>query len=293
MSFDLYLYRSEGKNPLTEPEIDNVLSTIDGLEKAGSGWDYIDENDDLVFQLDFPDSGLIDHYNVASAGPAISFSCGWGSPDDLMKETIKTVAFVAERLDLEIYDSQISVSTHSETAIFDSWKAANLKVNDNFAVGKVIPQNQYRMPKSRMEYWKLYESSKPELQAQWETVDVFIPSPMLAVRKGETEAVSLAVWPNFIRTILPEVDYLIIDRKKRGLFGLAVGTEKVCISFSEVQRVMGTDFESIASPLNYYVYRKTSPRADAVKAIERLSGIPLSSFGKIPPQLIDIAVEVY
>jgi len=115
----------------------------------------------------------------------------------------------------------------------------------------------WRVPKERLEAIWRWNFDKPKVQDSFRE-DIFVPRVFFMIVAGR--AASVAVWPDAISELIPEVDYLIIGRDQlapRPFFG-ARTKDQIILPFDDFRSALEP---YVTSDYSLRAYKLPSPKA--------------------------------
>jgi hypothetical protein len=119
------------------------------------------------------------------------------------------------------------------------------------------PEKVWRVPKERLEEIWRWNFHKPKVQDSFRE-DIFVPRVFFMIVAGQVA--SVAVWPDAISELIPQVDYLTIRRDQlapKPFFGPRT-TDQIILPFDEFRSALEP---YVTSAYSLRAYKLPSPKA--------------------------------
>jgi hypothetical protein len=233
MSYDLYF---------TKPRIsiDQFDSHFAGnpLYKLTSGEAfYRNIETGVYFIFRYASSNSADDEETACAA---TFNLHYYRPHYFALEAVSEVTRFVERFNFSIHDSQMEGmddGPYSPGGFVRGWNYGNEFGYSAILRGEERPHQVWSLPTRRLEsIWRWNYLRKKHQEALSD--DVFVPRIFFMIIEGAVAAV--AVWPDAISELVPEVDFLFVGRAKlapKNLFRSQMKDECI-IPFAEARGVL-------------------------------------------------------
>lgn len=143
--------------------------------------------------------------------------------------------------------------------------------------GQIIPF----LPRERLLYWFNYTSNLPTIRKRFESSPVAVPALKILQFKNTTRAVTAFQWTRGRATLLPQADYVIVERAwhppekvLRGGVHLPGKRERIEIGLaplSEVMDIVSLYAKGYSEPVSFLVYRVPLTPPEVRDSIRKLS----------------------
>jgi hypothetical protein len=182
-----------------------------------------------------------------------------------------------------------------------------LRANDQEAIEELSKENNlYYAERNKMLYWWRYTAEKRKLEISMKEKEVAVPEMKLCAIDGQPEAVTVCDWPGMVKTILPVVDYVYIERRAKAdarrqsrsgprISSRLTATRKIergMANFNEVVRAIRNVAKQVEKPLPYMVYSREHTLPAVRRAIEGLVLVRPGDFKVLTPDdIVDVHPE--
>jgi len=195
---------------------------------------------------------------------AVTFNINFFRPHVFALEAEPELSAFVHHFDLLVSDPQnngMGEGEYSRRGFLDGWNAGN-----EFAYQAVLRGQQpeyFTMPSPKIRYCWQWNLIRPELEAQYAQLDVFVPRIFLLSTGGR--ASTAVVWGDGVAIALPDVDYLIMPRQEFAPFN-RVKTEgdEVFLRFEAAESILA-DYPSNERPLPHRLLDYDTPPAKIVR----------------------------
>lgn len=130
-------------------------------------------------------------------------------------EAMRVVAVIMKDLDLlAACSSHVSGTPEPPKRLaYDELVALWMNANEQETTeARARRDDFYYAEGNKLLYWWRYTTEAAKLEASMEDSDIAVPQIMFYAKKGSDKVVTICEWPNFRRTILPIVDYVLLER---------------------------------------------------------------------------------
>lgn len=229
---------------------------------------YENQDTGVYFLIDYNQPGSEDTDAIASTASA---SINYYRPSFFGLEVAEEISAMVNHFGFSIHDPQnegMGDGPFSEAGFLRAWNHGNEFGYSAILRGEKSPKAVWSLPGERLEKIWRWNYKKAEVQ-ELLTEDCFVPRIFMMIIAAKP--VSVAVWPDAISELIPEVDYLFIGRDvlaPKKLFG-SRQKDHVLVPFAEFRN----DFEPYAT-LDYILkaYKLPAPQVP-VKLQERVRGL--------------------
>nr|WP_321454029.1 hypothetical protein [uncultured Carboxylicivirga sp.] len=220
MSYDLYFYKQKDCKT-TESDIRSYLSvTFQNTENSDQFW-YENKETGVYFSFDYdkpePDDEAIEGLEEFD-NTNWMFNINFLRPQFFGLEAFPVVEKFINDLNLIVFNPQVGGSEnpakYSYKDLFDNWN--NINAGHSAEYFKEYELFYLDLDKSN----KSWEFNQNRLALQDKLGEMTFVPGIFYFKERKTGVIStLCVWPEHISTIIPEVDYFIIQKKIKKLFG--------------------------------------------------------------------------
>jgi hypothetical protein len=121
-------------------------------------------------------------------------------------------------------------------------------------------------PRERLDYYWQYMGHREELTDRYGEQGIAVPEiDLLWPTKGGS-TILVCTWTNLARTVLPEVDYVLVQRHIRRLGGLITRDEEGFVGLGDLRQWMGEHLKPHQEPMPHLVYEEEEAPADLAEA---------------------------
>lgn len=223
MSYDLYFYKRQNQQ-ISESDISNYLTNNLCLaNEQGNQWFYENDDTEVYFSFDInepeTDPETIELEIVLDFDyTRFSFNLNFLRPDFFGQEAFLFVDQMISDLGLHVVNPQsttdeVSPAQPEEGELYRNWSEINARHSAHFY--EELELNYYPLPASNA-VWK-HNFNKRQKQDELGE-EYFVPKVMVLQTSADKRIVTLAVWPEGLPILVPQVDYYLLVKKYRKLF---------------------------------------------------------------------------
>jgi hypothetical protein len=245
MSYDLYFIKPRVSNE----QFMAYFRTRPNYEVSARQCVYQNKDTGVYF--------LIDHNTTDSTA---SLSLNYYRPHTFGLEAVGEIAAFIEYFGFSIFDPQnegMGDGPFSKDGFLKAWNHGN-----EFGYSAILgsdkrPEKVWRAPKERLEEIWRWNFHKPKVQDSFRE-DIFVPRVFFMIVAGQVA--SVAVWPDAISELIPQVDYLTIGRDQlapKPFFGPRT-TDQIILPFDEFRSALEP---YVTSAYSLRAYKLPSPKA--------------------------------
>lgn len=219
MSYDLYFYKHKDCKT-TDSDIRNYLGErFQNTENADQFW-YENEETGVYFSFEYNKPDLDDEPLEGFEGfdnTNWMFNINFLRPQFFGLEAFPFVGGLINDLDLIVLNPQVggddTLAKYSDKDLFENWSHINARHSSDFF--KEYELYYLDLDKSN----KSWEFNLNRLALQEKLGEMTFVPGIFYFKEHKTGLIStLCVWPEHISTIIPQVDYFIIQKKIKKLF---------------------------------------------------------------------------
>jgi hypothetical protein len=247
MSYNLYFYK-ETKNTLTEERAAEILNEIMpfNISDDPRQWDYENPATGVHFMIDWNKADSSDsekEIQISSEFQNLNFnlSVNYFRPAYFGYEIFSFIDLFVTRLDARIINPQDEEDPeqpkiYSRDHILKQWN----RINDMFILGDPGEEKFNFMPleKSNDFWWYQFHRNEMEMKI---TEDLYVPGILLLKNNDDGLLYTACVWTMHIPTVLPLVDYVIIQKKYTKISGDI--EETGIVKYEEIIKRFGSYFD--------------------------------------------------
>jgi hypothetical protein len=220
MSYDLYFYKHRDCKT-TDSDIRSYLGErFQNTENTDQFW-YENEETGVYFSFEYNKPDLDDETLEGFEGfdnTNWMFNINFLRPQFFGLEAFPYVGGLINDLDLIVLNPQVggdeTLAKYSDKDLFENWSNINARHSSDFF--KEYELYYLDLDKSN----KSWEFNQNRLALQDKLGEMTFVPGIFYFKEHKTELIStLCVWPEHISTIIPRVDYFIIQKKIKKLFG--------------------------------------------------------------------------
>ncbi|MFQ5810599.1 MAG: hypothetical protein ACE5JM_13365 [Armatimonadota bacterium] len=199
----------------------------------------------------------------------LGFTLDYVRPSFFAAETMPIVVQVAEDLGLLIFDAQRQDSKgrkprrYSAVELAQSWEASNAP--EARAVRGHTQRYISYCPRDRLDYYWQYMRHRQALEQTYAGRDIAVPEIALLWPKKGGSTILACTWAN-LTTVLPEVDYLLVQREIRRLGGLMRRDEEGLVSLADARQWLGESLQPREEPVPHLLFEDEDPPPDVAEA---------------------------
>jgi hypothetical protein len=248
MSFDLYFYKRKDSY-LTEENLAKYLTNNLPFNKSDHPrqWEYENPETGVYFLVDWnevdndPESIVVfdnfDEFKYLN----FSFSINFFRPRFFGLEIFPVIEKLINTLDLFVLNAQDEEDPDNPRKfesdyLRDQW----IRHNDQVTIGQFNELNFEYMPLEKSNYLWWFQFHRIELQNSM-TEDIFVPGYFVLKSNENGQLCTACVWPQHIPIILPQVDYLIVQKNYKKLFRKV--EESGLVTYGTILNEFGNYFE--------------------------------------------------
>ena len=261
MSYDLNFYKRK-TDPISKSDIEQYLNNLPNVtNESGTQWFYQNKNTGVYctfeyYELDESDEELEIESFENFEDTNFSFNINFIRPQFFGRECFPIVDKFAKDLNLYILNPQGDgePKEYESELLEKQWAESNL----NFAKINFKEWGLNYLDLEKSNYSWEFSIKRTELQNKLGE-EYFVPGIFYVKPKNENELKTLSVWPEHIPYVLPKVDFIIVQKVKRKLFGKK--KEDGIIKYSDLISKLGKyfieeDSYKIIHPENAYSISK-------------------------------------
>ena len=205
MSYDLYFTKPR----ITQEQFTAYFRARRNCELSAKQCIYQNQDTGVYFVINYNEADGADTVSVDSTA---SLSLNYYRPHFFGLEAAAEIAAFIDHFGFSIHDPQnegMADGPFSEKGFLKAWNHGNEFGYSAILRGDNPPQRVWSLPGERLEaIWK-WNQDKSKVQDSFGE-DRFVPRVYFMIVAGRL--VSVAVWPDAIAELVPEVDYLFIGR---------------------------------------------------------------------------------
>jgi len=248
MSFDLYFYKrkdsQQTEEQLAEYLTNNLLHNISDHPRQ---WNYENPATGVYFLIDWNETEveterieIFDNFKDFKY-LNFSFSINFFRPRFFGLEIFPIIEKFIEDLDLYVLNSQDETDPDNPRKFparyfLEQW----IRQNDRVTIDQFEELNFAYLPVDKSNYLWWFQTHRETLQ-EYLAEDIFVPGYFVLKSMEDGELYTACVWPQHIPTILPPVDFLIIQKEYKKLFKKVKASGLV--SYHEIIKQFGDQFE--------------------------------------------------
>lgn len=212
----------------------------------------------------------------------LGFSLYYGRPTYFTYEAMPFLADLARAFDLLMFNPQAATVATAAKAdeLIVSWSDCNRQAVRAMAAKGLI-DSFYYLPKEKADQLWSYRLSKERREAAFEG-QVYFPQIFLFAPKGERQCATAITW-NGAAMAFPAVDYVILVRREKTLFGLGTPDETIeYVPASAVWDIVGKALTPLDGSDDLAVLTLDEAKQNA-KRIAAIAGKPFANaFTRVP-----------
>lgn len=261
------------------------------LSNTGLQFAYRNPDTGVHFDFDFEPAAGDDGDWVSPDGcfrTGIALSLTYGRPTYFAYESMPLVEDLAQGFDLLVMDAQAESARPGPCNVEElirSWRDNNRRAVRTMATQGLIDSFHY-LPEEKADLFWAYRSQRAGY-AKRLGEEVFVPEIFLFAPEGRRECVTTVSWNGCFPMIFPRVDYFVLVRSNRALFGLGKAVER--IEYAPAPWVLeqiagalapfdGTDDLSILTPDQARRHARTFRRIAGEPFADAFSSVALDAF---------------
>jgi hypothetical protein len=220
LSFDLNFGRRDGTMPSVEKMKEYFQNSssfrINELETSGLEFWYENDATGVYCLFSYTPDDVEAELGQFSAG-GLTFNLNYIRPSFFAYETMPLVQRFCENFDLLVEDVQEeNVKAADVSRLVESWRRHNERAVSALSQEKEGVEMRY-LPEERATEWWQYTRLKQSVEDSLAD-DIFVPT-ILILESLEKQLFTMIVWTDGISQFFPHCDYVLVQRKKKKLFG--------------------------------------------------------------------------
>lgn len=245
MSFDLNFFK-KSKNTVKQAEIFKFLNTIPMITNETEN-QCVYQNEDTgvyclfdYYELDKSEEEDFEEEDFGDLEDTnISFNINYARPQFFGTESFEIAEKLVHKFDLYVLDPQAEGEPlkYQKGNLLKSWLTSNEKISKSYF--KEWGLKYLELEKSNYSWDFCY--SKNALQESLGEA-YFVPNIFYINEKGTDSIKTLCVWPQHIPFVLPNVDFVLIQRKIRKLF--RTKDESGLVKYASIVEKLGGYFKN-------------------------------------------------
>jgi hypothetical protein len=247
---------------------------------------YENPETDVQFSVEYlPDDQVGDEVEPPEGyfDTGIGFSLYYGRPSYFAYEAMPFLIDMARTFGLMIFNPQgpdATAITAKANELIVSWNRCNRQAVRAMAAENMI-DSFFHLPKEKADLLWAYRLSKARREAQFGG-DVYFPRIFLFARKGDRECATAVTW-NGGAMAFPRVDYVILVRRKKPLFGVGEDSESIeYVAASKVFELVGDALEPFEDGEDLKLLMPKQAKRHGAQ-IARMASEPLATaFTRVP-----------
>ena len=242
MSFDLNFYKRK-TDSLSKSDIEDYLNNLPNvINESDTQWFYQNEDTGVYcsfeyYEIDESDEELEIEYFEDLEDTNFAFNINFIRPQFFGRECFPIVDQFVKDLNLYIVNPQ----GDGEPKVYEIGVLGKQWAESNFNFAKINFDewglNYLNLVKS--DYSWEFSNKRKELQKELGE-EYFVPRIFYIKLKNENEVKTLSVWPEHIPYVLPKVDFIVVQKIKKKLFGKK--KEEGIIKYSDIISRLGQYF---------------------------------------------------
>lgn len=257
MSYDLYFSRKPETQAPTRSEMETFLLQRPNYRQDGDTIFYENEDTDVNFWFSFTENQSSEPEDDEFPGNPhqvpLHFEINYCRPHIFGLEAKEELFEFINHFNLETEDSYGMEGSFDKAVFYENWYKGN-----GFGYQIVLSENQplLALPAQVLEETWRWNLERKKRQEQFGD-RVFVPRIMYG--KSEEKIFTLAVWPDAIPILLPEVDYVYIFRQELAPRRFLIKKQDdLLISFQSLLPQIKA-FDRLLSPMPYHQLDYTAP----------------------------------
>jgi hypothetical protein len=233
MSYDLYFTKPR----ISREQFTAYFRARPNYEVSSEQCVYRNQNTGVYFIIDYNDENGADAEAIDSTA---SLSLNYYRPHIFGLEAVDEIAAFIERFGFSVHDPQVQGmgdGPFSKDGFLRAWSHGNEFGYSAILRGEEPPKTVWTLPGERLEAIWRWNFDTVRVQESFDE-DRFVPRVFFMIIAGR--AVSVAVWPDAISELVPEVDFLFIGREElapKSFFG-ARKKDQILVPFSHFKSAL-------------------------------------------------------
>jgi hypothetical protein len=291
MGFRAFLYRKLTFAPLEPAEVDQALLELPYMTRTAQDVrEYTCKHpatgESFVFTLS---RSTAPAYQVEASGPTLDFCVDYSTSQPVVADASSILFHLADKLQAKIHNLQepkVFAEPENQKALVSSF-IEHRDLSARTIKGIHLPMEFAKVTREKMDYCHSYLQRRNIIEDTLSGTGTHVPEQIFLLRPpGTNSLVRVVTWPDCHPMVFPEVDYVCIERDKRGLLGLTVGRDRGLITLAQLLRLLGSDLLRQEQPIAHYVYSRPEPRPEIKKAVEKLDLLSVEAFLEPDPEFI-------
>lgn len=282
MSYDLNFYKKT-IDKVDYKEIVNHLNQLSFFQQTDENqWFYSNEETGVYCSFEYDNSNVEEDLDESDQDNfstfeniGLAFNINYIRPQFFGIECFPIVDTLSEELGLYIFNPQSGEAPqkYEKGYLEKEWSELNQRYSNLYFKEQGLSFMELNKSNKSWAFNKDRNSLQEKLGDEY-----FVPRIFYLKAFEEKEAETLSVWPHNIPYVLPEVDYIVIQRKKRKF--LRIKEEQGIIKYSKLMGILNEFFE------NEETYKIIHPReAQRIKTL--FNDLPfdfkIEEYGEIIP----------
>lgn len=247
MSYDLYFVHPN----FTREQFEGYFAKRPLYRLAEGQAVYQNEDTGVYFSFQYNDPSLCEDEDDDAAAGVMSFNLNYYRPHFFGLEAALELSLCVEAFGFTVHDPQadgMGDGPFTAEGFLKGWNKGNVFAYSALIQGEHANNPPPTLPTKHLESFWRWNYLRKRTQKKFGT-NVFVPRIFLAKIDGAAQTV--AVWPDAISELIPEVDYLVIGRDELAPKRLFRASEKenFPVRFAEVREILRPYFtESFSLP---------------------------------------------
>lgn len=249
MSYDLYFYKKKSSNQ-SEKDIINYLNNSEYLttEENETQWSYFNKETGVYFGIDLnepnteeEDIEIWDKFSEYE-NLNINFTINFIRPNFFGYESFPILEKIIDDLDVYLLNPQDETDPDNPQKFENGYLEKQwIRYNEQLIIQNFEEFQVEYFDKEKSDYIWNYSLIRNELQENLEE-DIFVPGYFLLKNKIDNQIYRVCVWPKHIPIIIPQIDFVIIQKEYRKLFKKV--EESGLVSIKQINDKFGRYFEN-------------------------------------------------
>lgn len=246
---------------------------------------YENPETDVHFSVDYlPDEPCDDAFEIPEGyfDSGLGFSLYYGRPTYFTYEAMPFLVDLARSFELWLFNPQAATLASAAKAdeLIVSWSECNRQAVRAMAAKGLI-DSFYYLPKEKADRLWSYRLSKDRREAALDG-KVYFPQIFLFAPKGERQCAAAITW-NGAAMAFPEVDYVVLVRREKSLFGFGAPAETIeYVPASSVRNIIGAVLTPLGESDDLAILRPDAAKQKA-RRLAAMAGKPFANaFTRVP-----------
>jgi hypothetical protein len=291
MGFRVFLYREHMYSALDQAQIDQALLALPHTKRTAQDikeytCTHPATGESFVFAVSRSTAAA---YQTYASGPTIDFCIEYSTSKPVVEDAVSALFHLCARLKTKIHitcEPRGYSEPETPTALVSSF-IRNQERSATAAAGTRLALEEAKVTREKMDHCHSFLLRRNIIEDSVHGTGVHVPEQIFLLRPPTSHSVvQVITWPDCHPMVFPEVDYICIERDKKGLFGLAVGREQGLAPFAKVIKLLGSDLLKREEPMLHYVYSRPTPRPEIKKELDKLPLMSVDSYQEPPPECL-------